>query len=215
MKEFVKGKKIGSRFSMGMVAGIILTLGLVSASGAIADEFKSWRTGNGEVVARASNAFLQQGNPASTTFSQLCPLIAPPAKLLQALNMAAAGDKSQLGLIVDVRSKSEYLAGHIPGAVWIADWFDMAKPENLDKLDTALSAHLLAGGPNKVIVYCHTGHKGGYVAGALGALGYNAHNLKFGYKLGWQQDLRPLYAADGILPSAGPVETGTANIIGD
>src|SRR6266581_5723679 len=130
--------------------------------------------------------------------------------------MATAADKSKLGLTVDVRSKSEYLAGHIPGAVWIADWFDMAKPENLDKLDIALAAHVLDGGANKVIVYCHTGHKGGYVAGALGALGYYAHNLKFGYKMGWQRDLSPLYSAtEGILPSAGPVEKDTANIIGD
>jgi rhodanese-related sulfurtransferase len=215
MKEVFSGKKIGSRFSRGMVAGIVMALAIVSASGAIAGEFKSWRSGNGEVVARASNDYLQQGNPASTTFSALCPLIAPPAKLLTALNMAAAGDKSQLGLIVDVRPQSEYLAGHIPGAVWIADWFDMAKPENLDKLDVALAAHLLDGGANKIIVYCHTGHKGGYVAGVLGALGYSAHNLKFGYKIGWQRDLSALYSkTEGILPTAGPVETTTANIIG-
>jgi rhodanese-related sulfurtransferase len=92
----------------------------------------------------------------------------------------------------------------------------LAKPENLDKLDTALAAHIADGGANKVIVYCHTGHKGGYVAGALGALGYKAHNLKFGYKMGWLGDLSPLYSAtEGILPSTGPVETNTANVIGE
>lgn len=213
---FFKMGMIRSRFGLGVVAGIVFTLMLILATGAIADVFNSWRTATGEVVARASNDYLQKGNPGSPTYSPDCPLVAPPAKLLMAINMAKAGNKSMLGLIVDVRPQSEYLTGHIPGAVWIADWYDMAKPENLDKLDIALAAHVADGGADKVIVYCHTGHKGGFVATALGALGYSAHNLKFGYRMGWQGDLRPLYSAtEGILSAPGPIETATANIVGN
>lgn len=205
-----------NRFGLGVIVGIVLALTIMGAATAIGDAFKSWRTHGGTVIAETSDTYLQQGNPDSTTYASQCPLIAPAAKLLAAINMANAGDKSMLPLIIDVRPQSEYLVGHIPGAVWIADWYNMARPENLDKVDLALAEHIANGGPNKVVVYCHTGHKSSFVSTMLGALGYNVHSLKFGYRIGWQRDLAPLYSTtEGILPQAGPIEKDTINIVGE
>lgn len=71
--------------------------------------------------------------------------------------------------ILSVRSAEDYAKGHIPGAINIF-WKDLAKVENLKKLD-----------PNKTIItYCYTGHTGGIAAAVLNLLGYDAINVKFG-----------------------------------
>jgi rhodanese-related sulfurtransferase len=94
-------------------------------------------------------------------------------------------DPSNDPLILDVRFKPDYEMGHIPGAIWIADFNKMAEPENLDALDAALAAHILATGNDDVVVYCHLGQMSGLITGVLGSIGYDVKTLKLGYNLGW------------------------------
>ncbi|MFA5353655.1 MAG: rhodanese-like domain-containing protein [Thermodesulfovibrionales bacterium] len=80
-------------------------------------------------------------------------------------------------VIVDVREAEEkYKAGHIPGSIFIK-FTDIAKPENLAKLDKA----------KDIIVYCNTGHEENKALAALRMLGYKAFGLKFGY-MSWKKE---------------------------
>jgi len=89
-------------------------------------------------------------------------------------------------LVLDVRKKTDYDAGHIPGAVWIAFAGDMGKIENIKALRSALNAHVAKGGKNEVVVACYTAHTAGLVCGVLGTYGFNAKNLRFGYGIAWE-----------------------------
>ena len=78
--------------------------------------------------------------------------------------------------IVSVRKPEDYAKGHIKGAINIP-WKEIAKPENLAKLD-----------PNKkIITYCYTGHTGMIAAMVLNVLGYDAVDMKYGM-MGWTSD---------------------------
>ena len=88
-------------------------------------------------------------------------------------------------LVLDVREKKDYDTSHIPGAVWINTAQNMAQSDNLLKLDAALQEHLDKGGKNEAVVVCYTGNTSGLLCGVLGAYGYNAKNLKFGYDISW------------------------------
>jgi len=100
----------------------------------------------------------------------------------------AGDDLSNDPLIISVRKKEHYEAGHIPGAINIATFTGMAKAENLAKLDEALNAHKAKTGNDQIVVYCYTGHGAGLTTGVLGALGYNVKNMKFGMCYGWNND---------------------------
>jgi thiosulfate/3-mercaptopyruvate sulfurtransferase len=80
--------------------------------------------------------------------------------------------------VIDVRSAAEYdgtrgypgdpRQGHIPGA------------EHLDVRDLmAMDAdeiHARLGGPEEIVVYCHSGQRSAYAADILRAAGYDARN---------------------------------------
>lgn len=86
------------------------------------------------------------------------------------------GDASNDYLILSVRGADHYALGHMPGAINIG-WKSVAKPENMAKLR-----------PDRPIaVYCYTGHTGMVAATALGMMGYDAHNMKYGM-MGWTLD---------------------------
>lgn len=89
-------------------------------------------------------------------------------------------------LVLDVRQKADYDAGHIPGAVWIAFAGDMGKVENIKTLRSVLDAHVAEGGKNEVVVACYTAHTAGVVCGVLGTHGFNVKNLRFGYGVSWE-----------------------------
>ncbi|RLG57013.1 MAG: hypothetical protein DRN88_03270, partial [Candidatus Hydrothermarchaeota archaeon] len=65
---------------------------------------------------------------------------------------------------------------------------EIAKPENLAKIQAALDEHKAKTGNDQIVVYCYTGHSGGLVTAVLGALGYNVKNLKFGFCGSWNND---------------------------
>ncbi len=101
-------------------------------------------------------------------------------------------------LIVDIREKDDYEKGHIPGAVWIASGLEMAKQENLEKLQAALNEHKNRTGNDEVLVYSYTQHDAGIIAGLLGTLGYNAKVLRYGICYGWNND--PAIGCGKIFP---------------
>lgn len=89
-------------------------------------------------------------------------------------------------LVVDVRGRTDYDAGHIPGAIFIASAQDMGKASNMKALRQALETHVANGGKNEVLVYCFTSHTAGLACGVLGANGFNVKNLRFGYAISWE-----------------------------
>ena len=71
--------------------------------------------------------------------------------------------------IVDVRSREDYEAGHVPHALSVP-WKETAQVENLRKLDPARTT----------ILYSENGQTGQLAATALNLLGYPAVAMKFG-----------------------------------
>ncbi|MBN2543338.1 hypothetical protein JXI42_10780 [bacterium] len=87
------------------------------------------------------------------------------------------GDDTNDPFVLSVRSAEHYALGHIPTAYNIP-WKDLASDTlELKKLPT----------DRLIVVYCYTGHTGGYSAAALNLLGYTAKNLKWGI-LSWTDD---------------------------
>jgi rhodanese-related sulfurtransferase len=86
------------------------------------------------------------------------------------------GDDSNDPFIVSVRAPDDYALGHIPGAINIP-WAAIAKPENLAKLPA----------DKPIRTYCYTGHTGQVAGTALGLLGYDVANIKYGM-MAWTED---------------------------
>jgi rhodanese-related sulfurtransferase len=77
--------------------------------------------------------------------------------------------------IISVRSTAHYAGGHIPGAIDITPYQQVANLDNQTKFVD----------PSKpVAVYCYTGHTGSLATMALGILGYNAKDILWGVN-GW------------------------------
>ncbi len=115
-----------------------------------------------DIILAAANAYVSVKAPVTS------------AAALHAL--ITDNDTSNDPQIVSVRKAEHYAIGHIPGAINIY-WKDIAKTENLKKLD-----------PNRpIVVYCYTGHTGQIGATVLNMLGYDALNLKFGI-MSWTKD---------------------------
>jgi rhodanese-related sulfurtransferase len=88
-------------------------------------------------------------------------------------------------LIVDLRSKQDYDAGHIPTAVWVDTAPNIAEPQNVNSLKDLLNAHIQKGGKDEIVLYCYTGNTSGLACGVLGAQGLNVKTLRFGYDIAW------------------------------
>jgi rhodanese-related sulfurtransferase len=78
--------------------------------------------------------------------------------------------------LVSVTSAASYAIGHVPNAINIP-WQELAKPDNLSKLDPAKT----------LIVSSDIGHAGQMASTVLNLLGYKASNLKFGM-MDWNLD---------------------------
>jgi len=72
-------------------------------------------------------------------------------------------DKKNDPYIVDIRSESRYITGHIPGAVWVA-WGDITK----------------LGNKKGIVLYCYSGQTASTAKSVLGVLGYDVTNLSHG-----------------------------------
>jgi len=93
------------------------------------------------------------------------------------------------GTILDVRSETEWLEGHIPGAVWL-EWLTVFDDdETLLAPDTVRQILADAGvdGDQPVVTYCHAGLRAGHTFMVLDALGWSATNY-VGSWTRWVQD---------------------------
>ncbi len=97
--------------------------------------------------------------------------------------------------ILSVRAQSAYELGHISGAHRI-DWRNVAQTANLATLPT----------DQKIVVYCYTGHTGGLASWALGIMGYDTVNLRYGM-MGWSDD--PVVVATTIWDASQSLDAAT------
>ena len=86
--------------------------------------------------------------------------------------------------VLSVRATSDYDLGHIDGAINIP-WRDVAQTASTTQLPT----------DKTIVVYCYTGHTGGLARGALGIMGFDTENLKWGM-MNWADDT----VAGGMAP---------------
>ena len=87
-------------------------------------------------------------------------------------------------LLIDLRSKEDYDAGHIAGAIWVCDWYEITKKENLNKIKNKLFEHK---GAKYIVVYDYNGKYSGIVTSFLAAAGFEVKNLG-GYCTEWYFD---------------------------
>ncbi len=87
-------------------------------------------------------------------------------------------------LLLDLRSYEDYEASHIPGAIWICNWNEIMKKENLEELKNKLFEHK---GAKYIVVYDYNGKYSGIVAAFLAAAGFEVRNLG-GYCTEWYFD---------------------------
>ena len=91
-----------------------------------------------------------------------------PPQAMQVAELAERIRAENAPLILDVRSRREYAAGHIPGAVHIP--YDEL-PGRLDEIDGDKTA--------EVVVYCQTGPRAVFAEDVLVRAGYtNVRNLE-------------------------------------
>lgn len=80
-------------------------------------------------------------------------------------------------ILVDVRTKSEYETGHIPGAILIPnEEIKSTRPKELPNLDT------------KIIIYCRSGRRSAVAAKKLSSMGYK-NILDMGGILDWPYEI--------------------------
>ena len=97
--------------------------------------------------------------------------------------------------IVSVRKPEDYAKGHIKGAINLS-WKTIASDTNLAKLDKN----------KKIITYCYSGHTGQIAMVALGLMGYDVTNIKYGM-MGWTSEQNVLnYNAFDCNPPDYPTE---------
>jgi rhodanese-related sulfurtransferase len=104
------------------------------------------------------------------------------------------GDEANDPFILSVRSAEHYELGHIADAYNIP-WREVASAENLAYLPT----------DQQIVDYCYTGHTGQVAATALGLLGYDVTNLKFGM-MGWTDDAEVLATQPFVAAAGYPTE---------
>jgi rhodanese-related sulfurtransferase len=78
--------------------------------------------------------------------------------------------------VLSARSATDYAKGHVAGAYNI-NWREIGNATKLATLPT----------DKQIVVYCYTGHTGGVATTCLGAMGYNAVNMKHGI-MAWTRD---------------------------
>ena len=112
----------------------------------------------------------------------------PAATVFETLNDA---NETNRPYILSVRSAEHYAIGHVPGAANIP-WRMVADEGALADVPT----------DKQVVVYCYTGHTAGVATCILGALGYDAVNMKFGMGA-WTRDetIRAAAAFDDAVDS--------------
>ncbi len=89
--------------------------------------------------------------------------------LMDGVDDPALADELDDFFLLDIRTSTDFCAGHISGAINIP-FGEVAKPENLAMLPTNMP----------ILVICYTGHTASQINSILNMLGYNAWTLRFG-----------------------------------
>ena len=152
-------RKYKSRIARAFIGGVAIAA-LMAAVAGCSDSDK----GNGttvsefEVIASAANSYLTNVT-ATTTATAL-------------YNNLSDGNTANDPFVLDVRSATDFAAGHIAGAVNVP-FRDIAKTANQSKFPTDKAT--------EIAVICYTGHTACQSAAYLGMLGYSkAKAMKFG-----------------------------------
>jgi rhodanese-related sulfurtransferase len=85
--------------------------------------------------------------------------------------------------LVDVRTDTEYAAGHVPGALHVPLADVRSEAAGLDR-------------EKPLVVYCRSGERSGMAADAFAASGWDAHSIEGGL-LQWSEEGLPLEPEGG------------------
>jgi rhodanese-related sulfurtransferase len=102
----------------------------------------------------------------------------PEVSPSQAQQLLASGAQ-----LVDVRTDTEYAAGHIPGALLVPLADVQSEAAGLDR-------------ERPLVVYCRSGERSGMAADAFAASGWDAHSIEGGL-LQWADEGLPLEPEGG------------------
>ena len=105
---------------------------------------------------------------------------------VSAVEFKKIADKDDDIVLVDVRRKDEFEAGHLPGAIHIdRGMLEFEGPRTLDEPDA------------KIFVYCRTGPRGALATKSLLDMGYvHVTNIDDGFK-GWVEAGLPIFNLHG------------------
>ncbi len=95
---------------------------------------------------------------------------------LDAAQLARAIERGDAPLIVDTRSRLEYAADHIAGAIHLPFWRIGARHREL-----------AAEADTHIVLYCGHGPRAMWARRALDSLGYRRVGLLTGHYRGWKQ----------------------------
>jgi hydroxyacylglutathione hydrolase len=90
-------------------------------------------------------------------------------------------DRTDTPIIIDVRSKREYLQAHIPGAIHLPFWQIMFRYKILLKFRKS-----------NIVVYCEHGPRAVFARQILQAKGFLSVQFLEGHMLGWRRSGFPL-----------------------
>lgn len=96
-------------------------------------------------------------------------------ELLQLINTG------QSPVIVDVRSQSEYQAGHVPGAIHVPFW-NAFTTDSLDELEKSRS----------LVLYCEHGPRAGIAKLAFSLSGFDDISYLAGHMSAWRKAALPM-----------------------
>ena len=118
-------------------------------------------TGNAtNEVTEAADAYMAEGKSAATK-----------ANIVR--DNLADGDASNDPFLLDIRSATDYEAGHIPGSINVP-FASVFTEENLSKLPK----------DTQIVVVCYTGHTASQITALLNINGFDAIAMKWGFE-GW------------------------------
>lgn len=156
------------------------TLNPLPAAGAL-PELKTGLTAVEEIVAARANEFLATWTPTISADD--------------VFENQNDGDATNDPFVLSVRKPEDYAKGHVAGAVNIP-WKQVGDLTQIASLPT----------DKPIVVYCYTGHTGQIAATALGLMGYNPVNMRYGM-MGWTEDDDVLATTRFVEPAGYPVET--------
>jgi rhodanese-related sulfurtransferase len=99
---------------------------------------------------------------------------------IRASELLSLVERRTAPLILDVRSRAEFLRGHVPGAVHVPFWRLLLHPR------------IPAGPTDPIVVYCGHGPRASLAAAALRRRGFRRVACLAGHMAGWRKHGLPV-----------------------